>query len=162
MRKGSMRIELHSLARKITKSINHCDSVLNVAWVPRLHNSIADMYSNFCDYDDWAITTDLYQKIRIITKFDFDLDVFANNLNKKCEKFYSRFYFQGTSGVNSLVLPWEGIIWAVPPPRLAVRAIQYFVVNRCKGVIIVPRWEGQGFWGLLMSDYMCTFKKKGY
>ena len=160
MRKGSMRIELHNLARKITKSINHCDSVLNVAWVPRLHNSIADMYSNFCDYDDWAITTDLYQKIRIITKFDFDLDVFANNLNKKCEKFYSRFYFQGTSGVNSLVLPWEGIIWAVPPPRLAVRAIQYFVVNRCKGVIIVPRWEGQGFWGLLMSDYMCTFIKR--
>ena len=33
-------------------------------------------------------------------------------------------------------------------------------IFRCKGVIIVPRWEGQGFWVLLMSDYMCTFIKR--
>ena len=33
-------------------------------------------------------------------------------------------------------------LYRVPTLRLVLRAIQYFVSNRCKGVIIVPRWEG--------------------
>ena len=154
MAKGSTKIELHHLAVDI---FNFCDSnciVLSVGWVPRSHNAVADFYSKVEDYDDWSVTRAFFVKMSILSGLTFSLDCFASRENSKCEKFYSRFSEQGSSGVDSLKFPWTGeIVWAVPPPRLAVKVLWHFKWSKCRGVFIVPKWTGQAYWALLQSDF---------
>ena len=153
MRRGSIKTELHSIAKEVLESVSCNEAELAVAWVPRLHNSIADLYSNVIDYDDWSITTELFDKISKFTGFKFDVDVFATNVNAKCESFYSRFYCKGTKGIDSFNFPWMGTVWAVPPPRQGTKTVMHFVKSGCTGVIILPKWIGQGYWALLNSDF---------
>ena len=161
IRKGSSKVDLHVLAKEILDSVKLRGLKVVVAWVPRLHNSVADMYSNLIDYDDWSLSDDLFRKIVTLTSFNFDLDVFANHNNSRCEKFYSRFYCKNTAGINSLKFSWNSnTVWAVPPPRIAHLALMHMVKCRSKGVFVVPRWEGQGYWALLKSDYFQRFVKK--
>ena len=154
MAKGSTKIELHLLAVDIFKFCDFNHISLAVGWVPRSHNAIADFYSKIEDYDDWSVTKAFFDKVTTLSGLEFSLDCFASRENSKCRKFYSRFSDQGSSGVDSLKFPWSGeVVWAVPPPRLAVKVLWHFKWSKCRGVLIVPKWTGQAYWALLKSDF---------
>lgn len=56
--------------------------------------------------DNWETPLDLFE--RLDQEFNFDLDVCANSLNKKCDKYY-------TLEENGLIQEWKGNIWCNPP-----------------------------------------------
>ena len=153
LRKGSPKIDLHKLAADIVHFCECHEIKLVVAWVPRTHNAMADFYSKLEDFDDWSLRPEFYQKISTVSMLNFTLDCFASSENTKCSKFYTRFYDYNTSGVDSLKFSWTGeVVWVVPPPRIAVKALVHFKECRCVGAFIVPKWTGQGFWAMLQSS----------
>lgn len=56
--------------------------------------------------DNWATPQDFFDKLN--AEFHFDLDVCADEINHKCDKYY-------TKEQDGLQMPWEGIVWCNPP-----------------------------------------------
>ena len=81
------------------------------------------------------------------------MDVFANDSNKKCAKFFSKWWCRGTSGVDAFCYNWEKeVCWIVPPPSLVARVILRIQQSNVVGVLIVPKWRSAPFWPLLYKD----------
>lgn len=56
--------------------------------------------------DNWATPQDFFDKLN--AEFHFDLDVCADEINHKCDKYY-------TKEQDGLCMPWKGIVWCNPP-----------------------------------------------
>ena len=56
--------------------------------------------------DLWSTPQDFFDKVN--QEFNFNLDVCANNENKKCEKYHS-------IENDGLLQSWEGVCWMNPP-----------------------------------------------
>ena len=56
--------------------------------------------------DNWATPQDFFDKLN--AEFHFDLDVCADEINHKCDKYY-------TKEQDGLTMPWKGIVWCNPP-----------------------------------------------
>ena len=157
MKKGSKCFENQILAVQIHDYCIEKKITLDVAWISKNHNAIADFYSKDIDYDDWTVKDELFNKLQVLCKEKFTLDAFATCKNTKCRKFYSRFYSTGCLGVNALKHEWNksDFCWVVPPPRIALKALLHFKACKAKGVFIVPYWQSASYWPILneLSDY---------
>ena len=56
--------------------------------------------------DNWATPQDFFDKLN--AEFHFDLDVCADEINHKCDAYY-------TKEQDGLAMPWKGIVWCNPP-----------------------------------------------
>ena len=56
--------------------------------------------------DNWSTPQDFFDKLN--AEFHFDLDVCADEINHKCDKYY-------TKEQDGLQMPWKGIVWCNPP-----------------------------------------------
>ena len=56
--------------------------------------------------DNWETPQDFFDKLN--SEFHFDLDVCADEINHKCDKYY-------TKQQDGLTMPWKGIVWCNPP-----------------------------------------------
>ena len=56
--------------------------------------------------DNWATPQDFFDELN--AEFHFDLDVCADEINHKCDKYY-------TKEQDGLTMPWKGIVWCNPP-----------------------------------------------
>ena len=82
----------------------------------------------------------------------FTLDPFADNLNKKCNNFYSKYWCENSAGVDAFAYSWSTEhSWIVPPPKLVSKVLQHARVCHAKGVLIVPKWYSAAYWPLLRN-----------
>ena len=79
---GSMKQELHSLAIKIFDLCVQNDISLEIEWVPRSKNVVADLYSKLFDFDDWSVQ-DVYFNYFNKLWGPFTCDIFADENNHK-------------------------------------------------------------------------------
>ena len=159
-RRGSGKTCLQSYALKIDDFVRENNITFTTAWIKRELNVEADYLSKFVDPDDWNISNELFQKIKILTKLQFTLDPFAMNYNTKCKKFYSRFMCPDTSGVDGLKFSWNNeVCWACPPPSLALKTLTHFLCSKCKGVLIIPDWVSMPVMPLLNSKVFQAYVK---
>ena len=56
--------------------------------------------------DNWATPQAFFDELN--AEFHFDLDVCADEINHKCDKYY-------TKEQDGLTMPWKGIVWCNPP-----------------------------------------------
>ena len=56
--------------------------------------------------DNWATPQDFFDKLN--AEFHFDLDVCADEINHKCDKYY-------TKEQDGLAMQWKGTVWCNPP-----------------------------------------------
>ena len=61
--------------------------------------------------DNWPTPKYVFDKLN--EEFHFDLDVCADDLNHKCERYY-------TKEINGLSQEWKGICWMNPPYGRAI------------------------------------------
>ena len=140
-RKGSGKMNLHILAKEIDSFVKLYNIDFSTAWLKRELNAEADELSKFKDPDNWTISDLLFDKLKILTKFEFTLDTFASSVNNKCDKFYSKFMCPTTAGVNGLAFSWAGeTCWVCPPPSLSLKALTHFRDCRAKGIFVMPDW----------------------
>jgi ribonuclease HI len=136
--KGSMKKELQNLSLSIFSICLQNNIKLETEWIPRSQNEIADAFSKIFDFDDWSVGEHVFQFFN--RKWGpFDYDLFADCKNNKVEKFYSRFWNPGTSGVDAFGFDWsKGNNWIVPPVNLTAKAIKHLVLCKARGTLVIP------------------------
>ena len=153
---GSMKPDLQFFAKEVFHLCFVNNIKLNIEWIPREENKLADAASreaDLIDIEDWGITKSFF-KILNHSYGPFSLDAFANFYNAKVTKFFSMFHCPGSSGVDAFLQDWHGEnVLLVPPVNVIGRALSYLRCCRAKGTLIAPKWPSSYFWPLLMNDF---------
>ena len=150
---GSMKLDLHRLAIKIFQFCAKHRIQLDVQWIPRTDNEKADYISRLIDIDDWQITQEFFQ-ILDNQWGPHTVDCFANFYNAKLDRFFSRFWNPGASGVDFFVQSLESEnCLVVPPVILVARAVHFLSIQNAKATVVVPFWPSSSFWPLLTCRY---------
>jgi len=110
---------------------------------PRI--KIADDGSKTTDTDNWQVDDQTFQRNR--TKFKFTIDLFASNRNSKCQRFYSNFFYPGTSGIDAFSHSWDDeVAWICPPIQEIIRIVRRLKTSRTTGILFVPKWKTADYW----------------
>jgi hypothetical protein len=99
IRAGSMKSELQDVAIYIFNICLISSISLEVEWVPREENQVADLYSKVFDYDDWSVSDRYFNYFYNIWD-PFSCIVFADSNNFKVQVFCSPHWCPGTAGVD--------------------------------------------------------------
>jgi hypothetical protein len=156
--KGSTKPPLQNLARKIFDRLMKFQILLEVSWIPRDMNSLADAYSKEVDWDDWGVNHIIFSYFN--SKWGpFDIDRFAHQSNTKLQCFNSFYWCPGTSGVDAFAFNWEGVNnWLVPPVRLVTKVLKHLITCKAHGTLVVPKWESSMFWPFIIEPHNGQFK----
>ena len=88
---------------------------IDMQWIPRGLNVIADDISKLVDLDDYSINDGVFHSLDQLWG-PHTCDRFACHYNAKLPKFNTRFYQPGTSGVNAFAQDWSNDNnWLCPP-----------------------------------------------
>ena len=150
--KGSKVSKLNSIALDIFQKCMLNGITIDVNWIPRDLNHVADGISKIIDYDDYTINDDIFafldQKWGPHT-----IDRFACHYNSKLLLFNSKFFQPGTSGVNAFSQDWAfANNWLCPPTYLTVRVVNHLKISKATGTLIVPLWRSAHFWTIICND----------
>lgn len=150
--KGSMKPDLQSLAMSIFRFCSSKSIHLEVEWLPRDENSLADYFSKIIEQDDWGISFSVMDMLQARWGA-LDVDFFASEHNAKLARFYSRFWSSKTSGVDAFTFDWGGVFGLfVPPIILIPRVLCKLKTCFARGILIVPEWKSACFWPMLCLD----------
>ena len=121
------------------------DVIIDMEWIPRSGNEIADYLSKIVDFDDWSVKDSYFGAVDSIWG-PFTVDCFANSVNAKVPRFYSLFFQPGSLGVDSLAFDWgPENCWLVPPVYLIPRVLMHFLYCQSRGDLVVPFWPSSLF-----------------
>jgi hypothetical protein len=149
--KGSTSICLHQIVLDIFSFCFQNHITLQVEWIPRELNQLADTVSRVVDYDDWQVTSEFFQNINYLYG-GFTADCFASSHTRKCKKYYSKFWCPGSCGVDAFNFDWsQDNNWLVPPFHLISRTIFYLENCKARGILVVPEWKLAAFWPLFFK-----------
>ena len=146
IQKGSKKPELQTTAIEIhTVCVRYNINVVPV-WVPRESNQIADALSRYSDSDDWMVDMTIFSRLHNAWG-PYTIDRFAADYNNQCERFNSKWWCPGTSGIDAFMQPWgTDCNWWVPPPSLISRTVDKLVKEKARGTLVIPQWKSATFW----------------
>ena len=140
-----MALDIHRLCLLASVSID-------MQWIPRDLNIIADDISKFVDLDDYSINDGVFYSLDELWG-PHTCDRFACHYNAKLPKFNTRFYQPGTSGVNAFAQDWSNDNnWLCPPVCLTCKVLSHLKVCNAAGTLVVPLWRSAYFWPRLCFD----------
>lgn len=156
-RTGSNKKHLQLIAEDIYDVCREHDIEFKLEWIPRNANQLADFWSRFFDYDDWALNAEVFDALNQRWG-PLTIDRFADNFNKKLDRFNSRFVCPNSEYVNALSISWtEENNYVVPPVSLVIRSIKHMKLSRALGVLIVPYWPSAPFWPFIVDEQGKTY-----
>ena len=91
VKSGSNKFHLHKLAMGIFSLSKEHDIAIDMEWIPRSDNEVADYLSKIVDFDDWGVKDSYFHSLNSIWG-PFTVDCFANSVNAKVPRFYSLFF----------------------------------------------------------------------
>ena len=104
---------------------------------------------------DWETPQDLFNLLD--EEFHFTLDVCANNVNRKCERYFS-------PEVNGLAQEWTGVCWMNPPYG---RNMQWWIQKAYDSakagatvVCLLPVRSNNEWWKLVITAEVRFIRKK--
>lgn len=146
---GSNKAHLHAEAVDIYWFIQRNSSTVEVQWVPREENQLADYYSKIVDEDDWMLNRQIFRWLDDMWG-PHTLDAFASTRNAQVERFCSRWWNPGCLAIDAFTHPWENEnMWLVPPIHLLPRVVRTLLGSHCHGTLVVPRWVSAPWWPML-------------
>ena len=149
VKKGSMKRDLQELSLDIFQFCSNHSISIEIEWICRDSNTKADMISNFIDIDDWGISFELLYLLQDRWG-KLEVDWFASSYNAKLPVFFSRFWNEGSTGVDAYTEKWgEAFGLFVPPVNLVPRVLKQIQEQRARGVLVIPFWPSAAFWPLL-------------
>ena len=156
--KGSKKPHLQQIAVQIFNVCKQNNVNLNINWIPREENIIADEISKFIDYDDWRTTHEFFQYLE--QKWGpFTIDRFANEKNSHTRRYNALFWNPNCEAVDAFTQDWSRETnWVVPPVFLIATVLQHARACKSSGTMITPLWESAPFWPMITKTDG-TFKK---
>ncbi len=105
-----------------------------------------DHLSKVLDTDNWSIDSASFKSLH--DAFHFEIDLFADNKNRKVDLFASKYFHELSVAVDAFSIPWKGMLWVCPPTFLLHKVVKRIRSSPCKGVLIVPNWPASSFYCL--------------
>ena len=139
---GGNKTHINSLALNIFNLTFDHDIHLKVFWVGREYNKKADKISKTIDFDHW------YTTLRLTNILEqcwgkISIHRFSSDINRKSERFSSRYLCPETESINSFSFDWANEVnLLVPTAHLIPRAIKQFLksLTKSKAILICPYW----------------------
>ena len=152
IRNGSSKDQLQYMALDIFRMCLRHDIQIIPKWIPREDNEQADSISRYVDTDNWSIDNETFQFLQ--GEFGcFTIDRFADDKNKKVNRFDARFHCPNVENVNTFTSNWGNEFnWLCPPISMIGEALKHAKLCKCRGVLLVPEWKSAYFWPLITSD----------
>lgn len=152
IKSGSKKQDLQQIALSIHDVCNKEGIIIQPEWIKRTDNIKADKLSRTKDSDDWQIDVNVFYHLDSVWG-PHTIDRFATNLSSHCNRFNSRFWCPGTSGVDAFSQSWSNECnWIVPPPGLILRVLKKMQKEKAIGTLVVPQWKSAPFWSELVSE----------
>ncbi|XP_011685561.1 PREDICTED: uncharacterized protein LOC105448593 [Wasmannia auropunctata] len=122
---------------------------LFASYIASAENVIADEESRRLDSDtEWSLSSEAFQLIDFVFG-PFDLDLFASNINAKCDRFVSWIPDPESFVIDAFTLDWgEFYFYAFPPFILLPRVLRKIINDEAVGIVIVPWWPSQSWFPL--------------
>jgi hypothetical protein len=151
--KGSNKFRLNRYARQISELCLAHKIQLSVNWIPRDLNILADAISNSQDFTDYSVTTDFFDMVSSDMGVTPLIDLFANNENTKCTRFFSLSYAKDACGVDAFNYNWKlyGLGWIFVPPNMIMRALNHLEITGSEALVLVPQWKTSYFYPRLLA-----------
>ena len=126
---------------------------MEVTWIPRESNKLADYLAGIYDGDDWKLSDFWFEWLDELWG-PHTVDRFATDKNNLLPRFNSAWYCPGTSGVNCFSMKdWhKENNWCNPPFGIIGKLLNVLRETRSTATIIVPVWKGRHWWPLLCPD----------
>ncbi len=86
--RGSPRLNINELARELFWLCVEQDITINVEWVPREENALADELSKLLIPSDWMVGRAIFGRLEERWG-SYTVDLFTSSENNQCERFYS-------------------------------------------------------------------------
>ena len=144
-----MRKDLNKLASSIQQKCEQFQIDLDINWVRRDQNKVADKLSRFVDLDDFGVSEKL---VEMVSKSwgKCSVDRFATDKNTKFTRFNNKFCCPRSETIDAFAQNWEeDFNWLVPPPILVPETVRHLLLCKAKGVLITPAWKSARYWPLL-------------
>ena len=104
-------------------------------------NNIADFFSRYSHLHEYSLSQNAFDALTQLIPFDFSMDTFASNKNKKLPKFVSLANHPNAFRVNAFSFPWPNGVYMFPPIPLISKCLHKFVSDEVKfGLLITPAW----------------------
>ena len=159
---GSMKPHLQEGAMSIFQTcLQHCIK-LEMEWIPRTKNELADYASRIVDFDDWQVNPGVFRLLDGLWG-PHSVDRFASPTNTQLGRFNSKFWCPETEAVDTFTTNWSyDVNWLVPPLNLIGRAIQHAKACNAKGTLAFPAWKSAYYWPIICPDgcHLATYIHK--
>lgn len=156
-RMGSIQFpKLSSLCREIWQWCERRNLWIFASYIPSRENTIADKESRQLPFEtEWELAPWAFNKI--ISTFDyFEIDLFASNINKKCNRFVSWKKDPDAWAIDAFTINWVNKrFYAFPPFSLVLRTLQKIANDEADGVVVVPFWPTQPWFPLFKKMLVC-------
>jgi Reverse transcriptase (RNA-dependent DNA polymerase)/RNase H-like domain found in reverse transcriptase len=160
--KGSKKPRLQGYAKLVADITDCYNIVLQVVWIPRDLNRIADLISHEIDYADYELKPE--QFLMVCNQFQLNptVDCFANAVNAKCKIYFSATYTRGCSGVDAFAYDWSiyGLCWVFPAPTMIGRVLLHAENCTAHILLLVPQWRNSYFYPILLQYQKLKFFKR--
>ena len=149
--KGSPKMRLQYYAGEISRLLIKYSIALNVRWIPRDLNNVADLISRNIDQDDYSVTVEFFRKIQEDAHVRLSIDAFANVCNTKLPRFFGLTYAAGCIGIDAFNYNWSKseCYWVFPPLNMVVKALLHMKCYEANGLFLVPQWKNAHFYPVL-------------
>ena len=138
-------------ARRIWTRAVQLDILLSAEWLAGALNSVAEEESRSEPRDDWMVKKEVFRLLD--AKWGpHSFDRMADEQNHQVQRFNSRRHCPGTAGVDTFSQDWSGHTnWVVPSFALVGRVLQHLAESGARATVVVPEWQAQPWWPLLLS-----------
>ena len=88
VKSGNMKFELQTIAKSIFSVCSQRGISIDVQWIPRSENMLADYISKMIDHEDWGVSFEFFHFIDEMWG-SHTIDHFASHINTKFPRFNS-------------------------------------------------------------------------
>lgn len=158
MKRGSAKEAIQEDILSIKEKEEELGIYLTVIWAPRETTTIswADAGSRMHkSTDEWSIDRNTYFKIIKTVGVEPTVDGFATRINRKCDRFYSKFPQLHAEGVDFFAqeLSQKEVYWLCPPPTRLAEVLRHLENQKfpIEAYISFPDWPSGNFWPMLIK-----------
>lgn len=144
-RMGGVKFEKYNiLARKIWQWAERRNNFLKASYIPSEQNKDADRLSRIKNPDtEWELSGEAFAEITGTFGIP-EIDLFANDKNTKCDKYYSWAPEPNAVQIDAFTVSWKGVFfYAFSPFCLVAQTLEKIRYEQAEGIIVVPNWHNQ-------------------
>ena len=149
---GVKHKKLHNMAKFIWQWCEIRNIWIFASYIKSKENIVADRESRVLPPEtEWELNNSDFRSL--VERFgNFEIDLFATNINNKCPKFVSWFKDPESVAIDALTISWKSFyFYAFPPFSLILRVIRKIIDDRSEGVLLVPYWPAQVWYPLFLE-----------